>query len=797
MPIRGFARRFPVVQERFERTTSDFILHRNSLLTDAAIAAALLFANLLILGPYVLTGFTDQPWNNGYFYIAAARLFRDFHWTWNPLTYCGAPLQYMYPPLFHFLLGALPVSSLARAYHLLTAAAYALTPVCLYLLGLALFRSRALAAFAATVYSVFPCLAYSFLPLWRNLALPYAHAPWGFVALVGYEEAAHAFAFPFALLAIAAAWRNRWLLATLLTAAVCLTSWPGMLGLGIMLAAVAVAKTHDAGLGKSCLAVFGIVGVAYGLAAFWLTPGYMLTTSLGNRVVLRHAGLIPTLPAAPWNRTTWMILLLAAAVLGLALWRRIAPESAFLLAWLAIAGAIVLAFALAGNTLLPIPNRYMLEFSAGLVMALAGLVSLLRKWRMAAPVAALAILVAGAPAAFGFVSRAWSVQPRAAAPTASLVYRLAGWLNRYAGHARIMASGELNSDLLLWSDVPQAGGVPDQDVSNYLIFAAQRQVAFGCGSDSERIAELWLRALNIRYMVVHGADSRDYFHWFSQPEKFAVLPVAWSNGAGDTIYSVPGSGLEDAVVVDLPAMDRLPRLTSTSDAGFLAAYVAWAAGKRPVSIHWNAPDSAALDTELAPDEAVLVKINHDRGWRVPGSITRSDPIGFLLIRARPGRQRLALHFTASWDVWLGRGITLLTVILLLFRAPRPWIATLAVVPAVAAFAFLASTLPPTVQVAEEAFTRLQPPIISPGGIVDCVTYRPPPFARGRMLTVWGLNFGSTTASDRVWLGNRIAEIVASSPNTITFKLPPDADSKTVVSVEVNGCRGNEFTVETR
>lgn len=797
MPIRRFPGWLRVIRQSFEQTTSDFLLHKKSLLADAGLAAALLIANLLILGPYVLTGFTGQPWNNGYFCEATARLFRDFKWTWNPLTYAGAPFDYMYPPLFHALVGALPVSSLGRAYHLLTAAAYALTPVCLYLLGRVLFRSRALAAFAAILYSAFPSPAYYFLPLWRNLALPYAGAPWGFVALVGYEEAAHAFAFPFALLAIAAAWRNRWTLATLLTAAVCFTSWPGMLGLGIMLAAVAVAKTHEAGLGKSCLAVFGTVGTAYGLAAFWITPGYMVSISLVNRVVLRHAGLIPTLPAAPWNRTTWIILLTAGVLLGLAFWRRIAPELAFLLAWLAIAGAIVLAFTLEGNALLPIPHRYMLELSAGLAMAAAGAVSLLRKWRMAAAVAALAILGAGAPSAFSFLSHAWKVQPHAADPSGTVVYQLAGWLNRHAGGARIMASGELNSDLFLWSDVPQAGGVPAQGISNYLIFAAQRQVVLGCSSDPERIAELWLRALNVRYLVVDGADSRDYFHWFAQPEKFAALPVAWSNGAGDTIYDTPGSGHEDAVVVDLPAMDRLPRLISTSDAGFLAAYVGWAAGKRPVSIHWNAADSAVLDTQLGPDEAVLVKINHDRGWRVSGATTESDPIGFLLVRARPGRQRLGLQFTASWDVWLGRAITLLSAILLIFRVPKPWIAAMAVIPAMAAFGFLTSTLPPTVKVAEEAFTRPQAPIINPGGIVDDLTNRPPPFARGRALTVWGVNFGSSTDSDRVWLGDRTAEITRRSANTITFKLPTDADPKTVVSVEVNGCRGNEFTVETR
>ncbi len=70
----------------------------------------------------------------------------------------------------------------------------------------------------------------------------------------------------------------------------------------------------------------------------------------------------------------------------------------------------------------------------------------------------------------------------------------------------------------LWSNVPQVGG-SGQDVSNFLIFAAERQVGYGCGADSERIAELWLRALNVGYVAVHGAASREYFHWFTQPEK--------------------------------------------------------------------------------------------------------------------------------------------------------------------------------------------------------------------------------------------------------------------------------------
>jgi hypothetical protein len=787
----GIPRWFRAIREHCEETAHGSALHRKSLLTDAWVAFAILIANLLILGPYLRTGFTDQPWNNGYCYMAIARVFRDFHWTWNPLGYGGAPLQYLYPPLFHVLLAAWPAHSLGGAYHLLTAADYALIPVCLYFLGRALFGARVPAAFAAILYSAYPSPAYYLLAPWRDLAVPYAHAPWGFVALVGYEEAPHALGLLFALLSVAAAWRNRWTLAALMTAAVCLTSWPAVLGLGIVMAAVAVAKTRSVGFGKVWLAIFGVVGAGYGLASFWITPGYMRSISLGNRVVLRHV-----FHAEPWNRTTLIVLAVAAAMLGLALWRRIAPEVAFLLAWVAIAGAIILAFTLAGSALLPMPHRYMLEFNAGLVMAVAGLVWLFRKWHWAPAVAALAILAAGAPAAFGFVSHAWKVQPHDTDPTGSVVYRLAGWLNRHAGHSRILASGEFDPELALWSDVPQAGG-PGQGISNYLIFAAERQVAFGCGGDSERIAELWLRALNIRYLVVHGAESSEYFHWFSQPEKFAVLPVAWDDGAGDTIYEAPGFDGQDAVVVSLSAMHKLPRLTSTGDASFLAAYTAWAAGKRPAAIHWNAPGSAVLDAQLGPDEAVLVKINHDRGWRASGETVASDPIGFLLIRGRPGQRRMALEFGASWDVWLGRAITLLTIVLMFVRVPKPWIAALAVVPAMAAYGILAAAPPPTVSVADEAFARLLPPTINPEGIVDAATSQPPPFARGHALSVYGVDFGASKDTVGVWLGGRAAEIVYRSPNMITFKLPPDVAARTDVSVQVNACRGNAFTVETR
>jgi len=271
--------------------------------------------------------------------------------------------------------------------------------------------------------------------------------------------------------------------------------------------------------------------------------------------------------------------------------------------------------------------------------------------------------------------------------------------------------------------------------------------------------------------------SREYFHWFSQPEKFANMPVAWDNGVGDRIYEIPDQN--EAVVVDLGALGRLPPIRSTADSRFLEAYVKWATGTRPAKIRWQGDDRALVDATLGPGEAILVKDTQDRGWH-----TDSDPLGFMLLR-KPGE----LRFRASWDVWLGRGITLLTILLLLARVPGWKIAAIAVIPAVAAYGYLIRNVPPTARIADKAFGRLQPPIINPGGIVR---------AGAGIYSIYGLNFGAKTDLPdnlpKVWLGNRNAEVTYHGANQIVFKVPSDEPSTAPVSVEVNGCRGNAFTV---
>jgi len=725
--------------------------------SDIAIAVSLFAGALALLGPWAIEDFSNQPWNNGFIYTAIARMFRDRDSLWNALHYGGSPFHFLYPPLLPECAALLKFLSIGRAFHVVAAIGYALAPVCLYVLGRVLFQSRIAALVGALAYALFPSLLY-LLPQFRVLAQPYANAPWGFIALVGYDEAPHAFALPFAFLAVAAAWRERWGWASVCVGAVLLTSWPGAIGLAFPMAGLVVARR------RSIVSVAGFAGAGYGIAAFWITPSYFVASQLFNRIVWRH-----TTVTAPWTTTTWALLAMALAIVALCFWKRVPAELTLPLVWTALASLVVI-----GNFLLPLPHRYLLELSAGLALLIAAAIS------KAPRSAAIVVIAIGAVFSLRFVTQAWKFEPPTQDPHSGVAYQTAAWLKEHADNARVMASGELDSTLSLWTTVPQVGG-PGQAARNYLILAAERQIAMGCGPDSERIAELWLQALNAPWLVVHGPASREYFHWYSQPEKFADLPVAWDNGAGDRIYQLQFAA-QEAVVVGLP---NLPRLSSTADENFLHAYVQWAAGKRPVAMHWRSSGQADFDVNLAPGEAVLLKDNYDPGWRAAGATIRRDPIGFQLIRLPPGQRHVTLRFGASWDVWLGRAITLVTILLLLTRVKPICIAAVALIPAAIAWAFLISATPPANRIAEDAFARIHPPLINSGGVV----------VDHGVAHIYGVDLAGPNV--RVWIGDRPLQPEFVSSGLINVRLPQDLPTTADISVEVNGCVGNAFRIPTR
>ncbi len=755
------------------------MLNRRVGFASHLLLALVLFAgNLLLILPYLRIEYSEQLWNNGTIYLAVIRLFRDHPWTWNALHYCGAPMRYLYPPVMYATIAAMRWMSLAHAFRTVTSFAFAITPVCLYVLAWQLFQSRLAAFFAGAAYSLFPSVIY-LTALWRNLTSVVGHAPWPFVTFAYYEEAGHLVAFPLALLAIAAMWRERWVLGAVLTGLVFLTSWPAVIGLLFPLIGIITARR------KSWLRVGAAVGIGYGLSAFWMTPDYFVSTSLLKRVGLNYVPIAP----APWDRTTWLLLVAAVVVVLVVSLSKIAPQFAFALGWVASGGAVVLAFTWAGSFVVPAPNRCVLELNAGTVLALTAVLSAVR-WNRAIVFALAAIL--GLYSGREFLRGPWRFFPKGTSIQSGVVYPMAQWLKVHAGQSRVFASGEVEETLPFWTDIPEVGGT-NQDLTNFLPYAVQRYVSLSCSTRALPVSKLWLEAVNVRYAVVHGARSREYYHAYAQPGRWAsAFPAAWHDSNDNWIYDTTGRDLSDAVVVDLDALKSIPQIRAIDDEPFLQQYVTWARGKRAATIKWNDFDTAEIDTDLAPSEAILVKSDYATGWRASGAETSPDPIGFLLIRPASGQKHLHLHFGAAWPVWLGRCITALTILLLLVRIRGIWIALAAGVPAFAAYVYLMANIPPTVKVAQETYASVEPPQIAPGGIVNGSGKSE--LKAGSQVAVYGLNFGTSKDAVFIWVnGQRIATTFHDA-NQVQFVLPKDSSGEVVLSPDVNGCRGNEYAV---
>ncbi len=240
-------------------------------------------------------------------------MFRDGRWAWNPLQYAGAPLHYLYPPIFHVLVAAMPVRSIGTRVpsgH----------------------RSRLCAGSGGAVCSVRGSFSKGrLLPIVRGDRLqrvslarlyrvrdvagpgdPYFSRALGFRDVVGLRRSGAC-----VRTLVHAALHRRGMARPLddcNAARRCRVAHQlaGADRPGAVLGALAVAKR------SSFCATIALGGTAYGLSAFWIAPGYFVSASLLNRVVLRH-----TAVGAPFNRTAWLVLIASAILIGVALWRRV------------------------------------------------------------------------------------------------------------------------------------------------------------------------------------------------------------------------------------------------------------------------------------------------------------------------------------------------------------------------------------------------------------------------------------------------------------------------------------------
>ena len=641
---------------------------------ESLLDAALLFIlTAILIAPLFRIGYLDQWGSIESTFIADARFLIE-HWPhpqWQPLWYTGTRFDYVYPPALRYgtaviakVLGYEPV----RAYHIFVAFFYCVGTAGVYLLARTGLRSRRAAWLGAAAYAV---MSPAYLILVNHRADTFRLAPHRLATLTRWGEGPHITALALLTLALVFAWRalegrrrSDVALAAVFAAAVVSTNFYGATALAvfypILVWSFAVTRRDWRMAGPAIV----IPAAAYGLTAFWLVPSYFRITAQNMRYVAS--------PGSGWSVAAALVL---AAGYVVATWQagRNRPERT----WAVFLTGCVLFFSLnvAGNYFFNFritgePHRWIPELD--LVYILGALTALRWAWNRGGRVPRIAAAVIVLAAFFttkGYVRHAWQMFRADPNYQSRIEYQISDWVSKNMPDARVHTAGSVRFWFDAWHDLAQLTGGSDQGLINGVTMDAQYMVHVDPAPEASL---LWLQCLGVDAVYVSSAGSEEIYKDNHVPNKFAgLLTAIYDNHRGDVIYRVPRRYPARARVVE---RERMAGLRRPQDENILAAVRAYAdviehGPDAPIALMRDGPDAMRVRARLAPGQAIVVQESYDPSWHAwSGSqplAVQKDAMGFLLIEAPPGDQEVRLQFLTPLEERVGRGITLVTVLLLL------------------------------------------------------------------------------------------------------------------------------------
>jgi hypothetical protein len=483
-------------------------------------------------------------------YVAMARWVQqhpDF-WGWKPLQYLGIPTAFQYVPALPYTAAAISTatgSEIAVVHRSLTATATALLPVTAFLLAWYFTRSVRWSLLAALSLTFFSPI-YGLIPA-MDLDRSPAHLPWRWHLLLKYGEGPHNIGLaliPLALISVTEWSRTnarRWLaIAALLLALIPLTNWIAALALALTMLCWLLAQWPD--LPALRRAIFA-GALAYGLAAFALTPTFVRTTAFNWPVDS------PNFEAESAQR--WALAGVVLALVGFR-WLLARLEANFVTTFFSLCavlfGSVLVIFGFHKLDVLPEAHRYAMEFELFLILALcawaqAAWNSGLRSRQAIVVLFALAMLSQGLYQPLQFVGSGWSwFQPVKTAST--IEYQMAKWLADHGGQGRALVSGGLRFRINAWFDVPIAGGGFESGTKSRTPVEWASRIRHDLNDAEQAIARM--QAMGIEYVVVHGPKSSEFYRDYRDPLKFeGKLERVYTSG-DDVIYRVPFRSLAES-----------------------------------------------------------------------------------------------------------------------------------------------------------------------------------------------------------------------------------------------------------
>lgn len=637
----------------------------------AAIAAAMIW-------PIFKTKYYENWMTIDSTFIADGRFLSENlpHPGWQPLWYGGTRFDFVYPPALRY--GTALISKItgfvpAKAYHVYTAFFYSLGIAFVYLLVRTGSSSR-LYGYAAALAAA--AVSPAFLFMLHIRADAYPTFPQRLGVLVRYGEGPHMTAFAILPLALALAWhalragKSRWLAASAIAcAAVVSNNFYGATSLAIFFPLLCWAVFTETRDWKLWLRAAAIALLAYGLCALWLSPSFLRITSRNLAIV-----------SQPGNLWSVLLTLAVGAVFVISTWflarRGVKPWPIFVIGSatffsLNTLGHYYFNFRAAGE-----PERLIPELDLTLILLCGlGLHALWRRFPARGPriaIATLALVAVGYPGRV-YIGAPWKNLNRTSEYKHRLEYQLSDWVATHRPNTRTQVTGTVRFWWNVWSNNAQMGGGSEQGLTNIKIMNMFWRLVLGTDPKADI---LWLQAYGVDNLIVNDKTSVLPICDFEHPRKFiGALPVLWENGKGDWIYEIPRKHPGLARVVDSAALDKASYPTD-DETPILQQYVDTLERSAPAAAQtrWLKPDTLEVVAETAQGQSLVLQVSFDPSWhaRENGQEFKvsEDAYGQVRIDLPPGQHKLELQFDTPLENRIGRGITLLSILIVAYLLAR-------------------------------------------------------------------------------------------------------------------------------
>lgn len=633
----------------------------------------LLIAGFLIR-PYLKLKYSDNWASIESTFIADARILKD-HWPrplWQPYWYVGTRFDYIYPPALRYGTAALakyyPMET-AKAYHLYTGFFYCFGIATIYLLARIGFRRR-WAGWAAALLAAVVSPAYPFFPAVMNDGFRLGTTKLN--ALIRYGEGPHMTALAWLPMALAFTWlslkrsSNAWgVAAGIASCMVVSNNFYGATALAMFYPFLVWALWLESrGYSIFFRALLPPL-IAYGFAAFWLTPSYVKLTLRNMQFVSDKGNL--------WSQ--WIALAAIVAFLSISnrmdRKKKLDPWHTFL-----AGSALLFSINSIGNQWLNFrvigePMRLLPELDIIYIFLIVGLAIWLweRKalWSRLALFAGLLGLTA---IHFNYLRHHRAIFPDPTDYKPSIYYKIPAWIQANHPQARTYVTGAVRFWYNTWHDLFQLGGSSEQGLQNPIVMPSQWEIVMG---DDPKIAIPWMQILGVDLVATHGKNSKEWYHDFLYPNKFeGALPALYDDGEDNRIYQIPRRYRSLARVVDRGAYEKLPVVRNQADKEYLDLYVkVFEEGpEAPTTTSWRGTDALRVVAQAAPGQTLIVQVTHDSHWRASTNLgllpTSTDKLGFIRIDvpsdAKGALQWVDLEFTKPLSNIIGEIFFVLTLL---------------------------------------------------------------------------------------------------------------------------------------